>query len=323
MDVTEKWGDDVDSAVELALSDLKLTRDQVDVEVLEQPSRGFFGIGSKLALVRVSRKKEEKKEEPAAAPKQAEAEAPAVSAPAPAEEEAAPAEDTFVRRPERSERHERSNDRRAGGRDQHQRKSRDGRQGRRSGQGNRDGRRNGRRQGGNREDRNENYVSRLPELDFHKQMDGLPETPDHPAVKFLQDVIRQMGLDLTITCRSDATNVLVELEGKDTRTIIGKRGQTLDSLQYLTSLVVNKGQEDYIRVVLDAENYRSRREKTLEQLADKLARKVVRSGRSVRLEPMNPYERKIIHSALQNDPDVTTRSEGQDPYRRVIVELKK
>ena len=132
----------------------------------------------------------------------------------------------------------------------------------------------------------------------------------------------QMGLDIDISAKANEDNVFVNIQGKDSGTIIGKRGQTLDAIQYLTSLVVNKDQENYIRVVVDAENYRSKREKTLEKLANRLADKVVKTKRSVRLEPMNPYERKVIHATLQNNPRVTTRSEGQDPYRRVIIELK-
>ncbi|MDE7045589.1 MAG: KH domain-containing protein, partial [Acetatifactor sp.] len=105
--------------------------------------------------------------------------------------------------------------------------------------------------------------------------------------------------------------------------LIGKRGQTLDSLQYLVSLVVNKGSEDYIRVKVDTENYRERRKETLENLAKNIAYKVKRTKRSVSLEPMNPYERRIIHSALQNDKYVTTYSEGEEPFRRVVVTVKK
>ena len=131
-----------------------------------------------------------------------------------------------------------------------------------------------------------------------------------------------MGLDLKMTARADETHVHIDISGDDSRTIIGKRGQTLDAIQYLTSLVVNKGHKDYVKVVIDAEHYRSRREKTLEQLAERLARKAVHTGRSIRLEPMNPYERKVIHATLQHDPKVTTRSEGQDPFRRVVIELK-
>ena len=115
----------------------------------------------------------------------------------------------------------------------------------------------------------------------------------------------------------------VNLTGEEMGLLIGKRGQTLDSLQYLVSLVVNKESEDYLRVKLDTENYRERRKETLETLAKNIAYKVKRTRRPVSLEPMNPYERRIIHSALQNDKYVMTRSEGEDPFRHVVISLKK
>ena len=118
-------------------------------------------------------------------------------------------------------------------------------------------------------------------------------------------------------------NLEIDFAGDDMGILIGKRGQTLDSLQYLVSLVVNKGTNEYIRVKLDTEDYRQRRKETLENLAKNIAFKVKRTKRSVSLEPMNPYERRIIHSALQNDRYVTTHSEGEEPFRRVIVTLKK
>ena len=115
----------------------------------------------------------------------------------------------------------------------------------------------------------------------------------------------------------------VNLSGEEMGILIGKRGQTLDSLQYLVSLVVNKESEDYLRVKLDTENYRERRKETLETLAKNIAYKVKRTRRSVSLEPMNPFERRVIHSTLQNDKFVTTHSEGEEPYRHVVVTLKK
>ena len=115
----------------------------------------------------------------------------------------------------------------------------------------------------------------------------------------------------------------VELSGDEMGVLIGKRGQTLDSLQYLISLVVNKGTDEYIRVKVDTENYRQRRKETLENLAKNISYRVKRTKRPVSLEPMNPYERRIIHSALQNDRFVTTHSEGEEPYRRVVVTLKR
>ena len=115
----------------------------------------------------------------------------------------------------------------------------------------------------------------------------------------------------------------IDLSGDDMGVLIGKRGQTLDSLQYLVSLVVNKEAEDYIRVKVDTENYRQRRKETLENLAKNIAFKVKRTKKTVSLEPMNPYERRIIHSALQNDKYVNTHSEGDEPFRRVVVTLKR
>ena len=114
----------------------------------------------------------------------------------------------------------------------------------------------------------------------------------------------------------------IELDGADMGVLIGKRGQTLDSLQYLTSLVVNKGSDEYIRVKVDTENYRERRKATLENLAKNISHKVKRTRKPVALEPMNPYERRVIHSALQNDKFVCTHSEGEEPYRHVVVTLK-
>ena len=145
------------------------------------------------------------------------------------------------------------------------------------------------------------------------------------AVDFLKDVLTKMEIENEVKAKYDAEeNCLnIEIAGEDMGVLIGKRGQTLDSLQYLVSLVVNKGTKEYIRVKVDTENYRERRNKTLENLAKNMAFKVKRTRRSVMLEPMNPYERRVIHSALQNDSYVTTHSEGEEPYRKVVITLKK
>ena len=136
-----------------------------------------------------------------------------------------------------------------------------------------------------------------------------------------------MNLVVTIDINydEDAKTMNINLSGDEMGLLIGKRGQTIDSLQYLVSLVVNKinKDKDYIRVKVDTEDYRNRRKKTLEELAKNIAYKVKRTNRSVSLEPMNPYERRIIHSALQNDRYVTTKSEGEEPYRHIIVMLKR
>ena len=146
------------------------------------------------------------------------------------------------------------------------------------------------------------------------------------ALVFLKDVFGSMDLgEVTITSKYNTTDgcLEVDFEGEDMGILIGKRGQTLDSLQYLTSLVVNKGKSDYIRVKLDTEDYRRRRKETLENLARGIAYKVKKTRNPVVLEPMNPYERRIIHSALQGNKFVETVSEGEEPYRHVVVKLKR
>ncbi|MBR6472577.1 MAG: protein jag [Firmicutes bacterium] len=270
MDYSEKWGRDVDEAVKLALDDLKVSIDEVDVTVLEEPSRGFFGIGSKLALVRVEKKPKEVEIKPE----------PIVEEPAPVEEEKA--QEPVVQAKERSR-----NRQDKAPRDKKNRKTDD-----------------------------------RKEVSLREPDENLEAVEDHPALTFLRDVVNEMGLDVEITAKMGKEALYLDVQGKDSGTIIGKRGQTLDAIQYLVSLVVNKDQSKYVRVVVDAENYRAKREKTLEALAYRLANKVWKSKRSVKLEPMNPYERKVIHATLQNHPHVTTRSEGEDPYRRVIIELK-
>lgn len=150
-------------------------------------------------------------------------------------------------------------------------------------------------------------------------------TVEDKAKDFLKDVLEAMDLEVVIDVKYDEAekNMEIDLKGDDMGVLIGKRGQTLDSLQYLVSLVVNKESEEYIRVKVDTEDYRNRRKATLEGLAKNISYKVKRTKRAVSLEPMNPYERRIIHSALQNDPYVTTHSEGEEPYRKVVVTLKK
>lgn len=141
---------------------------------------------------------------------------------------------------------------------------------------------------------------------------------------FLRDTLKAMGMSVELTSKIDSDGAFsVEMKGDNMGILIGKRGQTLDSLQYLANRVANKYQDGYVRVKLDTENYRSRREETLKNLAKNIAYKVKRSRRPVSLEPMNPYERRIIHAALQSDPYVTTHSEGEEPYRKVVVTLKR
>lgn len=142
--------------------------------------------------------------------------------------------------------------------------------------------------------------------------------------QFVKDTLKAMDMDVEITSSIDKDGALyVDMKGENMGILIGKRGQTLDSLQYLANRVANKHQSGYVRVKLDTENYRARREETLKHLAKNIAHKVKRNRRPVILEPMNPYERRIIHSTLQSDPYVTTHSEGEEPYRKVVVTLKR
>ncbi len=143
------------------------------------------------------------------------------------------------------------------------------------------------------------------------------------AVEFLSNVTKLMGVEVSITPRRDEEgNLRVDMMGDTLGILIGRRGETLDALQYLTSLFVNRGQENYIRVTLDTENYRAKREEALTRLANRMANRAVKTGRKVVMEPMNPYERRILHSALQGNDAVTTHSEGDEPNRHVVITLK-
>jgi spoIIIJ-associated protein len=267
MDFSEKWGKDVEDAVRLALTDLGLKRDQVEVIVLEEPSRGFLGFGSKLAKVRVQ----------------------------PISKQETP--DEKNNKKAKQEKNIR-NTKREPKKSQSEKKKTD--------------------EGSEVDQRND----RKKETGIRIRPDNLKPIDNAPALGFLREVISCMGLDLAVVASENDECLYFDITGKDSGTIIGKRGQTLDSIQYLTSLVVGRESEKYSRVVVDAENYRQKREKTLEQLAIRLGEKVKKTGKSVRLEPMNPYERKVIHSTLQRNPQVMTRSEGDEPYRRVIIEQK-
>ena len=288
MDYSEKWGVDVEEAVKLALMDLKCSRDEVEVTVLEQPSKGFFGIGSKLAKVRVEKKKTEEKE--AADDIYDEAAINAAKSVSESAAEQKPKE-KFKDKPHTKDHNKRN------------RKNKN---------------RNEKKSGEHKRDLAESSLN-IEVVDKSK----LQDVEEHEALDFLKDITEKMGLNLGFSVKAGDDVVYIEMDGKDSGTIIGKRGQTLDSIQYLTSLVINKDRDKYIKVVIDAENYRAKRQKTLEQLANRLAAKVVKTKKYVRLEPMNPYERKIIHATLQQNPDVSTRSEGEEPYRRVVIELKK
>ena len=286
---SEKWGVDVETAVDLALKELRISRDEAEIEVLEESSNGFLGIGSKLARVRVTAKEAE----PQTREKATFDDIDAILAGLP-ENSAQKLPDEVRAEYDKFEAEERE-DARAREKARSKEKS--------------------------RSKSKKRYSLSLEDTMLY-EVKKLDPAKDHPLEKFLRDIAEQMGVDLDFSVKAGDELVFVEITGKDTGTIIGKRGSTLGAVQCLASYVVNKDSDKYIRVILDAENYRAKREKTLVNLANRLAGKVERTGRPTTLEPMNPYERKVIHCTLQNHPSVKTRSEGKDPYRKVIIETK-
>ena len=289
---SEKWGVDVETAVSLALKDLKLERDEVEVEVLEESSSGFLGIGSKLARVRVTAKEDKGNN---VKEKATFDDIDAILAGLP-ENSSSKLPDEVRAKYDKYEAEERED---ARAREKANAKSR----------------RN------SKSSKNKKYDLSVEDSMLY-EVKKLDPVQGHPVEAFLRDIADKMGIDLDFSVKAGEELVFVEITGKDTGTIIGKRGATLDAVQCLASYVVNKENGKYTRVILDAENYRSKREKTLVNLANRLAGKAERTRHSVTLEPMNPYERKVIHCTLQNHPKVKTRSEGKDPYRKVIIELK-
>ena len=288
---SEKWGVDVETAVDLALKELKIDREDAEIEVLEESSNGFLGIGSKLARVRVTAK-EDAEVQPKGKATFDDIDAILAGLP---ENSAQQLPDEVRADYDKFEAEERE-DAKAREKAHRKEKSRGG--------------------------RNRKKYSLSLEDTMLYEVKKLDPVEGHPVEAFLRDIAEQMGIDLDFSVKAGEELVFVEITGKDTGTIIGKRGSTLDAVQCLASYVVNKESSKYIRVILDAENYRSKRETTLVNLANRLAGKVERTGRPVTLEPMNPYERKVMHCTLQSHPYIKTRSEGKDPYRKVIIETK-
>lgn len=230
MMVVEKSAKTVEEAIQSALEELKTDKEKVDIEVLEQPSKGIFGIlGSKNAKVRVTLKEEKEPEK---------------------------------------------------------------------------------------------IIEKIVEAKEIRVTDFTLEK--EKARKFLREVLESMEIKAEIRIRDTGEGLYISLAGPKMGVIIGRRGQTLDSLQYLVSLVVNKDKDRdrFVKVILDTEDYRKKREETLQRLAKRLAERVQKTGKRVELEPMNPYERRIIHSTLQEFDDITTFSEGEEPYRKVIISHK-
>ncbi len=291
MDFLEVSAKTVDDAITKACIELGISSDQLEIRVISEGSTGFLGLGSKPAVIQVRRKEvpADVKEEPV----------PEVS------EEPSVEETKEEPTPEPEKKKE-----------------------------NRSKKENRKQQKKEKKFEKAEKPAPAPVAVPEKKEEKRPvveRTEEEvagmkdAAIHFLEDVFRSMELPVVITGsydkEEDALNI--DMEGDDMGVLIGKRGQTLDSLQYLTSLVVNKNQKNYVRVKLDTEDYRRRRKDTLENLAKNIAAKVKRTHHSVSLEAMNPYERRIIHSALQNNSYVETHSEGNEPYRHVVVTPKR
>ena len=314
----EATGKTVNDAISNGLAELGVDRSEVEIQVIEMGSPGLFGMFGKRAKVRLtvkaddpaldiempvlsldggsarkSRNEKRKAEKPA--PK---AEAPAAKPAEPVEEAAEPADEAEeADKPARKRRRRR-------------RKS--------SGEG---------RETVEAANAEPAEVEEAPApVIEHEPFVATPEDQltdtARQARDFLNGLTERMNVPVTIEVMESEEQLRMQMAGENMSLLIGRRGETLDALQYLTSLNVNRGREDYLRVSIDTENYRAKREEALRKLAVRMAGRAKKSGRRVALEPMNPYERRILHSALQNDPEVTTHSEGEEPYRRVIITLK-
>lgn len=289
MAFVEKTGKSVDEAVAAALAELNVTADQAVVEVLEEAKKGFLGFGRKDARVRVSVK-----------PAEAEAEKTAEAAPAAEKTVSEAAADAVAAVKVAA----------TVAAEDFKKKAADA-----------------------KDDAVDDAIAALNALKSERRERQNREPRKYnvsdeavaAAKEFLQKIFNAMHIEVAMEkfINKNDGSVTFRLHGDDMGILIGKHGQTLDSLQYLTNLVANKNSNERVRVIIDVEDYRDRRIETLNRLAVRLADKVKRTGERVALEPMNPHERKIIHMALQGDRRVTTLSEGDEPYRHVVIELKK
>ena len=257
----------VNDAITEASIQLGVTSDQMEYDVIEKGSAGFFGIGSKQAVIRARLKKAEE-------PK---------------------AEEVVEKKPEEKKFENKKNSEKKEFKKEHKEVK--------------------------KQPQKKEAVAEVKEEKKEIEIAVVTEETMKICEEFLIDVLKAMGMEgVEILSKVDEDGALsIEMKGDNMGILIGKRGQTLDSLQYLTNRVANKSQDGYVRVKLDTEDYRRRRKQTLENLAKNIAYKVKRTRKPVSLEPMNPYERRIIHSALQGDDRVSTHSEGEEPYRRVVV----
>ncbi len=323
----EASGKTVKDAIQSGLNELGCTLDEVETSVIDMGSPGIFGMFGKPAKVRLTMKEEDhsfdiempvfsldqptpggakkrekkRKDAPRAESEEPKSEPRSERKPDKPEKAEAPERAAEAEKPEKSDE------------PKPEKRSRNRRRGREK------------REEAPAEPRPEPVTVAAPA----EPAEPFVETPEtelsdtaKSARDFLSGLTQRMNVPAEIAVSDGAENLRMVLSGENMSILIGRRGETLDALQYLTSLHVNRDREDYLRVTLDTENYRAKREEALRKLAVRMANRAKKSGRRVALEPMNPNERRILHSALQNDPEVTTHSEGEEPYRRVIITLK-
>ncbi len=303
MEYIEVSAKTVSEAITKASIELSTPSDGLDIQIISEGSRGFLGIGSKPARIKVAIKAEEKaapapvkKEEPKAAEKEIKKEVKEeIKKDSSIENKEA---DKHFNSESKKENHKKKNNKKSFSYEK-------------------------------KEEKRSAVISENKKAE--RKYEVVEKTEEEIAAmkssadKFLKDVFGAMGINVELNMEyvKEGGCLEIDFSGAEMGVLIGKRGQTLDSLQYLTSLVVNKGQKGYVRVKLDTEDYRRRRKETLENLAKNIANRVRKTRKSVVLEPMNPYERRIIHSALQPNKYVETYSEGNEPYRHIVVTLKK
>lgn len=280
----------LDDAITEALIQLGVTSDRLEYEVIEKGSAGFLGIGMKQAVIEARRKPEPVVEEPKVQIR----------------EEKTEIKNEPAREFKKKEHYKKDVKQESKNEFKHDFKN------------------DVKNEVKNEVKKEAAQTEAQPAIRHEAELAEVKEETKKAVEAFLSDTLSAMGMTVELISDVDTDGALsIEMKGDNMGLLIGKRGQTLDALQYLANRVANKHQDGYVRVKLDTENYRARREETLKNLAKNIAYKVKRSKRAVSLEPMNPYERRIIHAALQSDPYVTTHSEGEEPYRKVVVTLKK
>ena len=316
----EASGKTVKDAIRNGLAELGCDSDDVDIQVIEMGSPGLFGMFGKPAKVRLTRKEEDPALDIEMPVLSLDAAGKGKSKPEKRKSEKPKPEKPAEKPVEKAEPIRSEGDEIAEEEPRPEKKSRNRRR---------------RRGGANRgEGEGVEAVQAVEEGSIGEPAPVLEHEPFEPTAEenqsedakraraFLSGLTERMGVPVEIALMETPEQLRMQMTGEGMSLLIGRRGETLDALQYLTSLNINRGREEYLRVSIDTENYRAKREEALRKLAIRMAGRAKKSGRRVALEPMNPYERRILHSALQNDPDVTTHSEGEEPYRRVIITLK-